>query len=111
MGRGQNTMGNGLNRGLWYAMDRWVKIPWVGGPIYHGWGVQYTMGRGQNTMGNGLNIPLIGGLRYTIGLKDNIQWVGSDMPWLGGLIYHRSGCQYTMGRGDENNMGRGSDIP
>ena len=34
-----------------------VKIPWVGGSIYHGYGGQYThtMDRrgGQNTMGKG----------------------------------------------------------
>ena len=26
-------------------MDTWVKIPWEGGSIFHGKGVQNTMGR------------------------------------------------------------------
>ena len=38
-------------------MDREIKIPWVGGSIYHGNGVRYTMGRGAK-------IPWIEGSKY-----------------------------------------------
>ena len=53
-------------------MGRGVKIPWVGGSIYHGYGGRYSMGRG-------VDIP----------------WVGVKIPWVGGkntmargLIHH-----------------------
>ena len=46
-------------------MGRGFEIPCVGGSIYHGYVVQYTMGRGfdipweggQSTMGRGFDIP------------------------------------------------------
>ena len=50
-------------------MDRGVKIPWVGGSIYHGHG-------GQNTMGRGFNIAWIGGVK--------ILWIGVKILWVEG---------------------------
>ena len=47
-------------------MGRGVDIPWVGGSIYHGYGVRYSMIRGA---------------RYT---------------WVGGSIYHGYGVRYSM---------------
>jgi hypothetical protein len=38
-------------------IGRGVKIPWIGGSIYHWEG-------GQNTMDRGVNIPWVGGLNY-----------------------------------------------
>jgi hypothetical protein len=67
-----------------------IKIPWVGGSIFHGYGDQNTMDRGQNTMGRGVNMPMVGGVK---------------IPWVGG--------RYTMGMGlhiplvgDPNTMGK-----
>ena len=46
-------------------MDRGVKIPWIGGSIYHGYGGQNTMDRrGQNTMDSGVDIQWVGGSIY-----------------------------------------------
>ena len=54
-------------------MGRGVKIPWIGGSIYHWEG-------GQNTMDRGVNIPWIRGV--------DIPWVGHQNTIGRGSIYH-----------------------
>jgi hypothetical protein len=54
-------------------MGMGVKIPWVGGSIYHVYGGRYTMGRE-------VNMPWVGS-RYTMVR-------GVDIPWVGRSIYH-----------------------
>ena len=53
---------------------RWVgvEIPWVEGPIYHGYGGQNTMGRKSIYHCYGFKIPCVGG-QHTVGR-------GVDMP-------------------------------
>ena len=45
-------------------MGRVVKIPWVGGLIYHGLCGRYTMGRGRYTIGKGVDISWVEGSIY-----------------------------------------------
>ena len=63
-------------------MDREVKMPWIGGLIYHGLWVEYTMDKGfdipgigdQNSMGRGFDMG--GGLQNTMGRGFKIPWIG-----------------------------------